>query len=133
MSKEKFDWEEYVRSNPYERVVEGLPCIVTRLPTMFSPDRTLLYLRSQCLEVPTDDTEKLLTMFTIICSNFERKAKRQRFGTAFSDLYFLEVEYRTLWRLLSDLDALPEGHEVPETYLEELRNDSGGSCGEPRS
>jgi hypothetical protein len=60
MSKRNFDWDNYLSQATYRDVVNLSPVLSRdRPPTMYSPDRTLLYLSSLDLDVDTDNVPQL--------------------------------------------------------------------------
>ena len=119
--KDTFNWDEYLESTPYKQVLDGMRPARLIIPTMFSPDKKLLYLKSHDIDVSTEDPEQLKKMFDATCSDLEHEAKIQ--NTSFEKLYIHQIDYLMLWHLLRDLDVkLPEEHEIPEVYLQKVKD-----------
>jgi hypothetical protein len=88
------------------------------IPTMFSPDKKLIYLKTYDQAFATDDVETLNRIFQELHLSLQNEARKLDFSC--EDLYLLEIDYTTIWRILNNLEALPDDYQYPEYYLKEV-------------
>lgn len=105
MARPKFNWDTYAANAKFDEV-RDLCASHGRLPTMYNPDRTLVYLSSQDLAVAVDDLEELQTHLAEVKSSFFDTLGDQ--NHSYKKLYELETDYDLLSNLLSNLDSPPD-------------------------
>jgi len=114
----KFDWDRYLREETYNKVLEGMEDVRKIIPTMFSPDKKLIYLKTQDLDFETGDKASLTSLLDELLE--ELRLESSRIKWSFERLYLLQIDFRIVYLLLSNLDALPADSEPPETHLEKI-------------
>jgi hypothetical protein len=76
MNKRNFDWDNYLSQAPYRDIVALSPGLSRdRPPTMYSPDRSLLYLSSQDLDVDTDNVPQLQQFLMMVLDTYRDSQK----------------------------------------------------------
>ncbi|MBD8098781.1 hypothetical protein IFR08_11375 [Pseudomonas fluorescens] len=105
MARPKFNWDAYAARAKFDEV-RDLCASHGRLPTMYNPDRTLVYLSSQDLAVAVDDLEELQTLLAEVKRSFFDTLGYQ--NHSYKKLYELETDYDLLSNLLSNLDSPPD-------------------------
>ncbi len=76
MSKRNFDWDDYLAKAAYRDVFDlSLALSSGRPPTMYSPDRSLLYLSSQDVDVATDDVSELKQLLRMVLDTYRNSTK----------------------------------------------------------
>lgn len=105
MARPKFNWDTYAARAKFEEVRE-LCASHGRLPTMYNPDRTLVYLSSQDLAVAVDDLEEMQLLLAEVKRSFFHTLNNQ--DHSYKKLYELETDYDLLSNLLSNLDNPPD-------------------------
>lgn len=115
-SSQDFDWDRYMNSSSYNAVLDGMRIARLIIPTMFSPDKKLIYLATLDISIPTDNKEQLNAKFADTYESIKREVRNMVWSC--EKLYRLQVDYLILFNILSNLDALPEGYQHPEYYLE---------------
>ena len=116
MPKQKpFAWDDYVKVVPYRKVLEGMESTRLIMPTMFSPDRREVYLRSQDTTIGTDDIKRLKCFWGMIYRQLRLVLATMNWSC--EEAYLLQVDYVIVWSLLYQFDALPDDYMFPEYYL----------------
>ena len=92
---------------------------------MFSPDKKLIYLKTYDLDFNTDDVKNLTEVFENLFN--ELKTEAQKIHWSCERLYLLQVDYLTVYNILSEMHALSEDYENPEYYLEIIMKEIGKS------
>jgi|GEM_PF-1618235 len=113
----RFDWDGHLERTPYNKVLRdmhGTRCII---PTMFSPDRSQVYLKSLDVAYRTDDIGGLTGALAEILDNLRRAVALMTWSC--ERVHLCEVDYLTVWGILYNADALPDGYIYPEHYLEQ--------------
>lgn len=105
MAHPKFNWDAYAARAKFDEV-RDLCASHGRLPTMYNPDRTLVYLSSQDLAVAVDDLKELQKLLAEVKSSFFDTLGDQ--NHSYKKLYELETDYDLLSNLLSNLDSPPD-------------------------
>lgn len=114
MSKQNFDWDDYLSKAAYRDVVDRSPALASaHPPTMYSPDRTLLYLSSQDVDVATDNVPELKQLLRMVLDTYRYSNKpgcdKKRLA-AMTDCY-------EICGLLVKLDAEPDEYLDPDSLL----------------
>ena len=115
-SAQEFNWDQYMNSASYNAVLDGMFAARLIIPTMFSPDKKVIYLASLNIDIPTDNIEQLNAEFAHIYESIKHEVRNMVWSC--QKLYRLQVDYLILFNILSNLAALPDGYEHPEYYLE---------------
>ncbi|AZE62833.1 MULTISPECIES: hypothetical protein [Pseudomonas fluorescens group] len=117
MARPKFNWDTYAAKAKFDEV-RDLCASHGRLPTMYNPDRTLVYLSSQDLAVAVDDQEELQALLAEVKRSFFDTLGDQ--NHSYKKLYELETDYDLLSNLLSNLDSPPDhyGTRLPNQILD---------------
>lgn len=121
--KPLFDWDKYMRTETYDKVLDGMHGLRLSTPTMFSPDKKLIYLKTYDVEFETDDAvtlNRILEELYILLQN-----EACNIDWSCEKLYLLEVDYTIIWEILSNLEALPDDYQYPEYYLKEVMKNIG--------
>ncbi|QJI19942.1 MULTISPECIES: hypothetical protein [unclassified Pseudomonas] len=105
MSRQNFNWDTYAAKAKFDDVRE-LCASHGRLPTMYNPDRTLVYLSSQDLAVAVDDLKGLQSLLADVKRSFFQTLNNQ--DHSYKKLYELETDYDLLSNLLGNLDSPPD-------------------------
>ncbi len=114
--KPDFSWDAYLDSETYNHVLDGMRPARELIPTMFSPDKKSLFLRSDGLCVETND---LTTLRNLLESKYrDLKSEYQQMKVSCEKLYHLQVDFLILWRLLANNEALEEAWMDPDALLE---------------
>jgi len=116
MKKPSFDWDKYMRIETYNKVLDGISRL--HIPTMFSPDKKLIYLKTYESEFETDDAKNLNIILEELYVSLQNEARNIDWSC--EKLYLLEVDYITVWEILYNLVALPDDYQDPEYYLKEI-------------
>ena len=114
----EFNWDEYILTESYETVRVGFDVSIPETPTMFSPDKKLIYLREYDVAFKTDDVETLNKILKELYVSLLNEARNIVWSC--ERLYLLEVDYMAIWKILRDIEALPDDYQYPEYYLEEV-------------
>lgn len=120
--KTGFDWDGYIERTPYSTVLRGMGGNRLKIPTMFSPDGSQVYLKSLDVAYRTDDAEGLTHAFGEILDSLRLAITSMTWSC--ERVYLCQVDYLTVWGLLDSLSALPEDYRHPEYYLEEAWRES---------
>ncbi len=115
--KTGFDWDGHLERTPYNAVLRGMEGNRVKIPTMFSPDSRFVYLKSMDVAYRTDDAEGLTHAFGEILDSLRLAITSMTWSC--ERVYLCQVDYLTVWGLLHNLSALPEGYRHPEHYLEQ--------------
>lgn len=115
---DSFDWDKYMRTETYTKVLDGMRGSRLLIPTMYSPDKRLIYLKTYDLDFRTDDVDTLNKILDELYVKLQNEASK--IDWSFEDLYLLQVDYLTIWSILRDQQALPNDYKYPEYYLEEV-------------
>lgn len=105
MARPDFNWDTYAAKAKFDDI-RSLCASHGRLPTMFNPDKTLVYLSSQDLAVAVDDVEELRSLLAEVKQSFFQTLDDQ--SHSYKKLYELETDYDLLSNLLSNLDSAPD-------------------------
>ena len=71
MNTHDFDWDDYLAQASYRDAVDRSPALSSdRPPTMYSPDRSLLYLSSQDADVATDNVSELKQLLQLVLQTY---------------------------------------------------------------
>ncbi|MEM7558874.1 MAG: hypothetical protein AAF394_07110 [Planctomycetota bacterium] len=118
MTRETFNWDQYLEDAPYRDVRERSPELSSRRPPqLYNPTRTLFY-------VPTLDMDVRVDHFKELCSALQEVLKCHRRYQKLGDIGHLAMTRRDVFELCSLLQACAED---PLPYLdpEELMANSG--------
>ncbi|WP_122569741.1 hypothetical protein [Pseudomonas viridiflava] len=107
MARPNFNWDTYAAKAKFDDV-RNLCASHGRLPTMYSPDRTLVYLSSQDRDVAVDDLKGLQSLLSEIKSSFFLTLDSR--DHSYKKLYELETDYDLISNLLSDLESAPDNY-----------------------
>src|SRR5688572_29614662 len=105
MARPTFNWDAYAAKAKFEEI-RDLSASHGRLPTMYNPDRTAVYLSSQDIAVNVDDLEDLQSLLREVKQSFFATLNRQ--DHSYKKLHELETDYELLANLLSNLESPPE-------------------------
>lgn len=116
MTRSEFDWDKYLATAPYRDVYANSPELSSRRPpSLYNPDRTLLYLPSLDLDVATDDYNELRQMLRSVVENFrgyQRTNEIRRMAIA-------QTDCTELCGLLQTCAPDPEPYLDPDALLHE--------------
>jgi hypothetical protein len=115
-----FDWDKYISTQSYEKVLDGMNNARLIIPMMFSPDKKLIYLKTYDVAFETNDPNRLNIIFKELYESLVSKAKNINWSC--EKLYLLEIDYKIIWEILDSLDALPDDYQYPEYYLQKVMN-----------
>ncbi|MCQ3001420.1 hypothetical protein NLO98_16850 [Pseudomonas syringae] len=96
----RFDWDQFTNRALF-RDVRALQLNTDRLPTMYNPDRTELYLSTLDQAVRVDDAERIKYLIHDIAQEYREGLKDSR--RSFRRLAHLEADYHGLASLARDL------------------------------
>lgn len=105
MAGPNFNWDAYAAKANFDDVCH-LCASHGRLPTMYNPDKTLVYLSSQEMAVAVDDLDELQSLLIEVKRSFFQTLGDR--GHNYKKLYELETDYDLLSNLLSDLGSPPD-------------------------
>ncbi|NTW99064.1 MAG: hypothetical protein HGB35_03890 [Geobacteraceae bacterium] len=114
----EFNWDKYIRTETYDKVLDGMGLSRPLMPTMFSPDKKLIYLKTYDVAFETDNAKILNSILEELFVSLRNEARKIVWSC--ERLYLLQVDYMTIWRILCDIEALPDDYQYPEYYLEEV-------------
>ena len=112
----KFNWDNYIDTASYNKVLDGMGCFRKLIPTMFSPDKEQIYLKTDDIAYNVNDIDILNLKLTELLERIKDKARSVKWS--YETLYLLQVDYLAISSILNDKDELPEGYKYPEYYLE---------------
>jgi hypothetical protein len=124
--KGSFDWDKYMCTETYNKVIDGMGGSRLLIPTMFSPDQKLIYLKTYDVAFETDDAATLNGILNALYISLQHEARNINWSC--EKLYLLEVDYRTIWRILDNLQALPDDYQGLENSLKEVVKMIGAGC-----
>ena len=76
MKTRNFNWDAYLEMAAYRDVVDCSPSLSLDCPpTMYSPDRTLLYLSSLDVDVSTEDVTELKQLLRMVLNTYSYSNK----------------------------------------------------------
>ncbi|WP_122346307.1 hypothetical protein [Pseudomonas coronafaciens] len=105
MARPNFNWDTYAAKAKFDEV-RKLCARRGALPTMYNPERTLVYLSSQDADVAVDDLKGLQSLLAQVKQSFFYRLDDPE--PSYRDLYELETDYDLLSNLLSNLDSAPD-------------------------
>jgi hypothetical protein len=110
-----FDWDRYFAHASFEQIRALSPDLSCRRPpSVYNPDRSLLYLASLDVDVPTADPEQLrIALDQVVSSYFDKVTAGSDSGKAIARTDFLE-----LCNLLAGCAEDPEPYLDPDALLE---------------
>lgn len=123
--KHPFDWDKYRDTATYNNVLNGMSNSRLIIPTMFSPDKKLIYLKTYDVDFETNDADTLNRILNQLYVSLENEARK--IDWSFEKMYLLQVDYLTIWGILDNLQALPDDYKYPEYYLEKVVKSIGAS------
>ena len=112
------DWDALCKNTAYFRIKHDYGAYLPSVPTMYSPNGSQVYLRSQDIAINIDDTATLQNIFALIYD--EMRMKIENLDWSARKIAEYENDYITVWHLLNNLEALPEWYQFPEFHLREL-------------
>jgi hypothetical protein len=116
MTRSQFDWDKYLATAVYRDVCANSPELSSRRPpSLYNPDRTLLYLPSLDLDVATDDYNELRQMLRAVVETFrfaQRKNEIRKMAIA-------QIDCTELCGLLQTCAPDPEPYVDPDALLHE--------------
>jgi len=112
----KFNWDNYMNTVSYNTVLDGMGAFRELIPTMFSPDKEQIYLKTDDVAYNVNDTDVLNLKLTELLESIKNEARSVKWS--YEDLYLLEVDYLAIASILDDKNKLPEEYKYPEYYLE---------------
>ena len=116
MTNSNFDWDAHVASSTFSDIRRQSPDLgVRRLPTLYSPDRSRLYLSSQDDDVATGEVKELLRVLPEIKAAYRRAINGPSINhgrAAVAEINFLEV-----CGLIGGLVEDPDTYQDPEALL----------------
>jgi len=115
-----FNWDKYICTESYEKVLDGMNNARLIIPTMFLPDKKLIYLKTYDVAFETNDPNGLNIIFKELYESFVNEAKN--INLSCEKLYLLEIDYKIICSILEGLDALPDDYRDPEYYLQKVMN-----------
>lgn len=105
MARPTFNWDAYAAKAKFEEL-RGLAVVHGRLPTMYNPERTAVYLTSQDLAVNVDDIDEIQRLIGEVRKSFFATLDQK--DNSYKKLHELETDYELLASLLSNLENPPE-------------------------
>lgn len=109
MARPTFNWDAYAANAKFNEL-RKLAVVHGRLPTMYNPDRTEVYLSSQDIAITVDDLEEIQTLLDEVKRSFFTTLNQQEHS--YKKLHELETDYELLANLLSNLDTPPEHYGI---------------------
>lgn len=116
VKNKKIDWDNYMGTASYNTVLDGMGSFRKLIPTMFSPDKEQIYLKTDDIAYNVNNTEALNLKLIELFESLKKEARNVKWS--YEDLYLLQVDYLAVSSILYDKGALPEGYKHPEYYLE---------------
>ena len=110
-----FDWDNYMNTTPYNEVLKGMEWARKIIPTMFSPDKKQIYLKTDDAAYEVENTHALNTKLLELLKRIEEEVKNMDLFC--ENLYLLQVDYLIIWAILENQSALPADYEYPEFYF----------------
>jgi hypothetical protein len=119
----RFDWDKYAESVTYREIskdVNGL----SHVPTMFSSDKTQIYIKTEDESYSVDNYEGLRRRMSDILHEMSKAKKDIDINVVWSyrQIYLLESDYLTIWDILKENNELPDEHKWPEQNLRDVIN-----------
>lgn len=109
MARPTFNWDAYAAKAKFDEL-RDLAVVHGRLPTMYNPDRTAVYLSSQDIAVNVDDLEEIQALLEEVKRSFFTTLNHQEHS--YKKLHELETDYELLANLLSNLESPPEHYGI---------------------
>jgi len=114
MKRAEFDWDKYLSTAKYAEVVANSPDLSSRRPpTLYSPDRSWLYLSSQDVAVETDDTNGLKAVLQHLSTSY----KNAKASEDYKKIAGVKLDYFEVCELLQELVDTPEDYDDPDSLL----------------
>ncbi len=111
MAEKEINWDKHFSKLTWNDVYENSPFFHgQRPPTLFSPDRTRIYISSLDLEFATDNAQELADALEDIKSTFDM-AKR---SNGYYKMAMAQSDFSALQGLLSELGADEASHRLVE-------------------
>lgn len=110
MSKNQFDWDGYIRNASYSMIYNYSPALISmgRLPTIYSPDRKLLYLSSQDNHVETDNIKALESILCKLTEAYQSAIKKKDY----KKMWLIKIDGREVSNLLSNFNGIESGNDT---------------------
>jgi hypothetical protein len=110
-----FDWDHYFSSASFQQIRELSPELSTRrLPSVYSPDRQLLYLTSLDIDVQTNNVKELLSALDgVRNSYFSIKSA----GSCNGKDAIARTDFIEICSLLANLSEDPDEYLDPDALL----------------
>jgi len=116
-----FDWDKYIAKTSYDKVLDGLEFARLLIPTMFSPCKEYIYLKSLDLSFKVDDFESLKQALNDCQTTLKHRLSEFKKETSFGSiekLYILKVDFIVLSKLVSN-NSKEDGIYHPEAIFNE--------------
>lgn len=111
--KSEFNWDAYLATAKYEQVRRTSPLLSSmRHPTVFSPDRSLLYLSSQDIDVKTNSVSDLRMALNAICNSYESAQQSDHRA-----LWLIRTDCYAVCSLLQESGECADDYDDPEQFL----------------
>lgn len=117
MSKKNFDWDNYFAVASFKDISDRSPDLSSRrLPSIFSPDRKLLYLSSQDDDVETDNPDQLQSALTSIKNTYANVIGRELIDHG--KAYVARTDFIAVCALLANCTEDPDEYADPDQLLQ---------------
>ncbi len=117
MRKKEFDWDGYFSSAPFRQIRELSPELSNRrVPSVYSPDRQLLYLTSLDIDVQTNDETELVAALNDVRNLYS--SARSAGSTNGKDV-IARTDFAEICNLLANLSEDPDEYMDPDALLEQ--------------
>jgi len=107
-SNQDVDWDKRLEEETYNSILDGMSDARLITPSMFSSDRKSYYLKTRDYAVAVDDYEFISEDLKGIKKEFiglYNKLKEKCCYSTIERLYLLQIDYITLYHLLSSNEA----------------------------
>jgi hypothetical protein len=110
-----FDRDKFLRTASYRDVCELCPQQLDGVPTLYNPDKSLIYLASFDVDFPTDNAERLKKTLPDLREIYERAKRRGEFKRAWR----ARTDHLEVCRLLQSLVEDPDEYGDPDELIGE--------------
>lgn len=115
-----FDWDKHMSQKPYNQVLNGIQRL--KIPTMYSPDKTQVFLASQDVAIGAKNYDEIRRMRDHIKQVMVQKCGDMKGNISFGAIekvYRLQIDYFLLEQLLSE-NPNYTGEYYPEKIFTEI-------------
>lgn len=116
MSQKPFEWDAFFSKSSFSEIRRLSPDLDSRRPpSTYSPDRKLLYLSSQDVDVETGNEDQLRAMLVSVRNSYIAAISPDKFNPM--KVYIARVDFLEICYLLASLSGDPSEFSDPDGLL----------------